>query len=90
MAKGKKKRGKASMLTKGINYGILGLAMSRIIHLYLTNDADFATKVLIREASFNMSEGKFDTGSGMRLYGPMAAAIALKKFISYVRRTARV
>ncbi len=90
MAK-KRRRRKTSLLTKVINGVTMVIALSRPIILFTQNDLDFAMKVLVREASFNMSEegGKFDLGTGMNLYGPMIGAIAFRKVLSMARKAGR-
>ncbi len=89
-----KKRGRRrpSLLTKAINAGVLLLAFSRPIQHLL---AGGAVNVLVNEASMGLATstgrgGKFDKEAAIRFYGPMVAAIILKKAISMVRRTARV
>ncbi len=77
------------MITKAINAGVLLLAFSRPIQHLL---AGGAVDVLVNEASLGLAGtgGKFDKDAAIRFYGPMLAAIVLKKAISMVRRTARV
>ncbi len=92
MAK-KRRRRKASLLTKAINVGVLLLAFSRPIQLLTTAGPDAARRIVI-EATAGLvkpgGQGKFDQNVALGFYGPMVAAIALKKAISMVRRTARV
>ena len=89
MAK-KKRRRRTSLLTKAINWGILGLAFARPVQLALKgefNTIQFeATGGLVNPGG----AGFFDKNAIARFYGPMVAAIVLKKAISMVRRTARV
>ncbi len=85
MAKKKRSR-RTSLLTKAINIGILGLAFSRPIQLALAGEIES----LKFEATAGMVEGRFDKEAALRFYGPMGAAILLKKAISMVRKTARV
>lgn len=90
MAK-KRKRRRTSLLTKIINFATMGIALSRVITLFVKNDPDFAVNVLVREASFGMSEegGKFNLQTGLNLYGPMIGAIAFRKVLSMARKAGR-
>ncbi len=89
MAK-KRRRRKTSLLTKIIIFATAGIALSRVITLFTQNDPNFAAKVLVREASFGMSEGgTFDLAQGMNLYGPMLGAIAFRKVLSMARKAGR-
>lgn len=90
MAK-KKKRGKTSLVTKGINIGFLLLAMSRIIELGVGGNIP----ALIHELSAGFvraggARGSFDRDAALRVYGPMIAAYAGKKGVSMLRKTLRV
>ncbi len=87
MAK-KRRRRRASLLTRAINIGVLLLAFSRPLEL-LTGGGDIRAKMVF-ESTAGLSGGKFRQDIAMKFYGPMAAAIILKKAISTVRRTARV
>ncbi len=86
MAKKKRGRRRASLLTKAINIGVLALAFSRPIKLILEGNTD----ALVDEATVGMRRGTFNKDFAMKFYGPMLAAIVLKKAISMVRKTARV
>ena len=89
MAK-KKRRRRASLLTKAINVGVLLLAFSRPIQLFLAGGPNVHFKIA-EEASGGLATGQsFDVNKATAFYGPMVAAIVLKKAISMVRRTARV
>ncbi len=86
----RRKRRKTSLLTKVINWATAGIALSRVIVLFTQNDPAFAANVLVREASFGMSEGgAFDLKQGMNLYGPMIGAIAFRKVLSMARKAGR-
>lgn len=79
-----------SLLTKAINVGVLLLAFSRPIRILLERPT-FASQIIADEASAGLAlGGKFDVGKATQFYGPMVAAIVLKKAISMVRRTARI
>ncbi len=86
MAKRKRGRRRTSLITKGINIGILLLAFSRPLKLLLSGAP---AEQFAREASAGMTDGKFDKNAAMAFYGPMLAAIILKKAVSMVRKTAR-
>ncbi len=87
MAK-KRRRRRASLLTKGINLGVLLLAFSRPIQLLLAG-GDIGAKFAF-EASMGLTGGSFNKNIAIKFYGPMLAAIILKKSISMVRKTAHV
>ena len=87
----KRRRRKTSLVTKAINIGVLALAFSRVIDLFLKTSPATAASVLTKEATFGLSGGGgFNLNQGLQLYGPMIGAVVLKKVISMVRRTARV
>ncbi len=86
MAKKKGSR-KPKLLTKVINAGILLLAFSRPIQMVL---AKAKTEDIVNEATMGFSQGSFRQDWAMQFYGPMLAAIILKKAISMVRKTARI
>ncbi len=89
MAK-KRRRRRPSLLTKGINIGVILLALSRPIEILMGGGSiGQKAKRIAGEAAFNMP-GTFSLDIGMRMYGPMVGAIILKKVISMVRKTARV
>ena len=85
MAK-KRRRRKTSLITKAINVGILALAFQPAIAELLAGRTQFIAKIY----SAGLSEGTFDKALAVRAYGPMLAAIILKKAISMVRKTARI
>ncbi len=75
------------MLTKAINLGILALAFSPLI-VHLQKGRPVAD--IVKGYSMGLSEGNFDKAQAMGWYGPVFAAIILKKAISMVRKIARV
>lgn len=92
MAK-KRRRRRASLLTKAINVGVLLLAFARPLQLAMSGD----TNAIIRGASFGMvnpgqasGTSPFNKAEAISFYGPMVAAIVLKKAISMVRKTVRI
>ncbi len=81
-------------MTKAINAGLLLLAFSRPIQLFMERGAA-AAPILLEEATGRLvrsggGAGKFEMASALQLYGPMLAAIVLKKAVSMVRKTIRV
>ncbi len=92
MAK-KRRRRRASLLTKAINIGVLALAFAKPIDILLKG-VDVPNQ-LVFHASAGLARldgvaGRFNKDAAAQFYGPMVAAIILKKAISMVRRTARV
>ncbi len=89
MAK-KRRRRRASLLTKGINIGVLALAFWPAIQRLMAGQAGqligLYTGGLVRVGGGS----SFNKDLLLEAYGPMIAAIVLKKAISMVRRTARV
>ncbi len=87
MAK-KKKRSKQGMFSKAVNIGMIALGMSRILEIVFNNitaPADIS-KIIIREATFGLSEGVFSLARGARFYSPPVAAIATKIVFSFIRK----
>ncbi len=87
MAK-KRKRRSVSLLTKGINVGILALAFSPALEA-ISSGGDIAGK-LADLYTAGLRRGSFNRDFALKAFGPILAAILLKKAISMVRRTARV
>ncbi len=88
MAKKKGRRRRASLVTKAINVGVLALAFATPIRMILAGAklediAGMATGDLSKGATFNKD-------LVIQFYGPMLAAIVLKKAISMVRKTVRI
>ncbi len=75
------------MLTKAINVGILLLAFSKPISMALKGATG---EQFVENATAGLSRGKFNKAKAMEFYGPMLAAILLKKAVSMVRKTVRV
>lgn len=92
MAKKRRSR-RTKLLTKAINWGVLLLAFARPIQLAMVGDfrgiIRGATGGLVNPAQAS-GMGAFNQSEAVTFYGPMLAAIVLKKAISMVRRTARV
>ncbi len=88
MANKKKKSRRTSWVTKAINLLVLYIGLSRPISLLLKGSAGIDS--IIYEASAGLSKGKFDKSAAMGFYGPILAAIVMKKAISMLRKTARI
>lgn len=90
MAK-KKRRRRPSLLTKAINIGILALAFSPAINRLIAGRPQ-ALLALYSAGVVSQTggAGSFNKQLLVEAYGPMVAAIVLKKAISMVRKTARV
>ncbi len=78
------------MLTKAINYAVLGIAFSPAIRLAMAGNFT----QIIDDYSLGFSKGDMNPANikarAVRTYGPIVGAILLKKAISMVRKTARV
>lgn len=92
MAK-KRRRRRASLLTKGINLGVLALAFSPALQALAAGRwgqlVEGYSGGLAKDPQSG-SGGTFRTQVATAWYGPLLAAIILKKAISTVRRMARV
>ncbi len=84
-AKNKKKGGRQGLFSKALNVGLIVLGFSRVIE-HLMAPADFKTKMraIKRDATFGLSEGKFNLQNGLSMYTPGVAAIALGSLKSYL------
>ncbi len=87
MAK-KRRRRRTSLITKAINAGVLLLAFSHPLKVLLAG-GDVAGNLAFA-ATGGADRGRFSIDNALPLYGPMIAAIILKKAISMVRRHARI
>ncbi len=91
MAKKRKRSRKPKLLTKVINAGVLLLAFARPIQILIESGfSGQSGKRIADEASAGLMTGTFNKQWAMQFYGPMLAAIILKKAISMVRKTARI
>ncbi len=87
MAKGKKKRSRQGLFSKAINIGLIALGFSRVLkHLLSGAGFDLIQTAIIREATFGLSDGKFDMDAGLAMYTPVGAAIGLGKLKQYLMR----
>ncbi len=87
MAKGKKKPSKQGLLSKVMNIGLIALGFSRVLGILFTS-ASVGDKFaqIQREATFGLSQGKFDLNAGLAMYAPAGAAIGLGKLKKYLMR----
>ncbi len=81
-----------SLITKAINVGVLLLGASPAIRIALANtgNIDEMTRQLQLAYTGIGRDGTFDAKRLAEGYVPIIAAIALKKGISMLRKTARV
>ncbi len=89
MAKGKKRSRRQGMVSKAINIGLIALGFSRVIEILI--DPKFGSisnkfKVIQRDATFGLSEGKFNMKAGLRMYTPAGAAVGLGTLKSYLMK----
>ncbi len=87
MAKKKRSRRGPSLIMKAINVGVLLLALSPAIKRLLSG-APAQSYVDIYSAG--LAGGTFNKVWAMEAYGPIVAAILLKKAISMLRKSVRV
>ncbi len=81
------------MITKAINIGVLLLAFSTPIKQLLegrTTDLIRGASLGFIDPAFANQGGAFNKAAALEFYGPMGAALLLKKAISMIRRSARV
>ncbi len=81
MAK-KKKRSRQGLFSKVTNIMIIAFALQRPIWLAFQRRFTDITK----EATFGLSEGKFDWKAGVRMYAPVGGGIALGKLKQYLMK----
>ncbi len=87
MAKKKGKGRKQGLFSKAINIGLIALGFSRVLtHLFTPQPFEAKMKVIIKESTFGLSEGKFDLAAGLAMYTPGGAAIALGTLKSYLMK----
>ncbi len=81
-----------SLITKAINVGVLLLGASPAIRIALANtgNVDEMTRQLQLAYTGVGRDGSFDASRLAEGYAPLVAAIALKKGIKFLRKTARV
>ncbi len=85
MAKKKKSRRRQGIVSKVMNISLIALGFARPIQLFLARGKD-ALPIIIREATFGLSEGKFKLADGLKMYTPAGAAAALGFLKSYLLR----
>ncbi len=86
MAKKKKKSSKQGIVSKVLNISLIALGFARPIQLFFARGMKGALPVIIREATFGLSEGKFRLADGLKMYTPAGAAAALGFLKSYLLR----
>ncbi len=86
MAKKKKGRRRQGLCSKIANALLVGLTFARPIQLILSQGASAAMPIIIKEATFGLSDGAFDLNAGLRMYTPAGAALALGKLKGYAMR----
>ncbi len=83
MAKAKKRRGRQGIVSKVLNIALIALTFARPIQLFFARGMKGALPIIIREATFGLSEGKFRLADGLKMYTPAGAAAALGYLKSY-------
>ncbi len=89
MAKGKTKSRRQGLFSKAVNAALILLGFSRPIAILLDPQRGrFANKadIIIREATFGLSEGSFKLDAGLKMYTPALGAIALGTLKSFLMR----
>ncbi len=81
-AKNKKKSRRQGIVSKIMNIALIALTFARPIQLFVARGKD-ALPIIIREATFGLSEGKFKLADGLKMYTPAGAAAALGYLKSY-------
>ncbi len=92
MARKGKRRRKTSMITKAINILTLAIAFSPIINEFRAGRlfASQGFENLAEIYSAGMSKGTFREDLLVLGYGPIVGALAFRKLVSMVRKSARV
>ncbi len=86
MAKGKRKRGKQGIVSKGANTLLLLLTFIRPISLLIRSPSMGSIHTILNEATFGLVSGKLDLAAGARMYAPAGAAVGLGFLKSYALR----
>ncbi len=87
MARKKRKRGKQGIASKLMNAGLILLGFSRVLEvLFDPRFGKLPAKLakIKEEATFGLSEGRFNFKQGLRMYTPAGAAIGLGQLKSYL------
>ncbi len=82
MAKKNKKTSRQGLFSKVSNALIIAFSFQRV--LFLAFQRRF--KDIVTEATFGLSEGKFDWKAGVRMYAPVGGGIALGKLKQYLMK----
>lgn len=88
MAKKKKRSRKQKMVTTLINIGGIAIGLSRILEIIFNNLGNMGDipKLIVRGASFGLSDGAFNLQEGARFYAPLGGAFAYRKFTSFLMK----
>ncbi len=88
MAKKKKGRRKQGIASKLINAGGIAIGFSRILEIVFNNLGNMGDipKLIIRGATFGLSDGAFNIQEGARFYAPIGGAIAYRKFTTFLMK----
>ncbi len=86
----KKHSPRQGLFSKAINIAFTLFAFARPLHLLATASVRggfLATaNVSVREATFGLSDGKFDLKAGTAMYTPVAGAFALGTLMKFIRK----
>lgn len=84
----KNKSRRQGLVSKISNVGLILLGLSRPLTIIFGNlqNPQFVASTIIKEATFGLSEGRFDTQAGARFYSPVGAAAAVGYLKSYLMR----
>ncbi len=86
MAKKKRSRRRQGIVSKILNGSLIALGFARPIQLFFARGLKGALPIIIREATFGLSEGKFNLRLGLRMYTPAGAAAALGFLKSFLMK----
>ncbi len=87
MVAAKKKRGRQSMISKGLNALGIAIGLAEPIRIAVTHGFSYDTfKVLLRGLTFGLSEGSVDLQAGLQRYTPVGAAVGYGTLKSYLLR----
>jgi hypothetical protein len=87
MAKTTTKRSRQGIFSKAVNVGLIALGFSHVLEiLFRPISMESKLAFIQRDATFGLSQGKFNLQVGLEMYSPAAAAVGLGALKSYLFR----
>ncbi len=88
MAKKKKRGRRQGLFSKAVNIGLTLLSISRPLFLLFRPGgfSQSSIKQLIGEATFGLTDGRFDINRGFQFYAPAGGAVAIGTVLKFIRK----